>query len=69
MLIAFKFKLALICAAGLAGPLSVAPLLNETAASDDPCATRRPSSNCSPAPCPTGSLAISPAQPNRPRRR
>jgi formylglycine-generating enzyme required for sulfatase activity len=34
MLIAFKFKLALICAAGLAGPLSVAPLLNETAASD-----------------------------------
>jgi formylglycine-generating enzyme required for sulfatase activity len=34
MLIAFKFKLALVCAAGLAGPLSVAPLLNETAASD-----------------------------------
>ena len=34
MLIAFKLKLALVCAAGLAGPLSVAPLLNETAASD-----------------------------------
>jgi formylglycine-generating enzyme required for sulfatase activity len=31
MLIAFKLKLALACAAGLAGPLAVAPLLNETA--------------------------------------
>lgn len=34
MLIAFKLKLALACAAGLAGPLAVAPLLNETASSD-----------------------------------
>lgn len=34
MLIAFKLKLALVCAAGLAGPLAVAPLLNETASSD-----------------------------------
>ena len=31
MLIAFKLKLALACAAGLAGPLAVAPLLNESA--------------------------------------
>ncbi len=30
MLIAFKLKLALACAAGLAGPLAVAPLLHET---------------------------------------
>ena len=29
MLIAFKFKLALACAAGLAGPLAAAPLLSE----------------------------------------
>lgn len=34
MLIAFKLKLALACAAGLAGPLAVAPLLNETASPD-----------------------------------
>jgi formylglycine-generating enzyme required for sulfatase activity len=33
VLIAFKFKLALACAAGLAGPLSVAPLM---IANDDP---------------------------------
>ena len=30
MLIAFKLKLALACAAGLAGPLAVAPLVMET---------------------------------------
>jgi formylglycine-generating enzyme required for sulfatase activity len=30
MLIAFKLKLALVCAAGFAGPLAVAPLLNDT---------------------------------------
>jgi formylglycine-generating enzyme required for sulfatase activity len=30
MLIAFKLKLALACAAGLAGPLAVAPLLDDT---------------------------------------
>ena len=30
MLIAFKLKLALACAAGLAGPLAVAPLLPAT---------------------------------------
>src|SRR5260370_17622827 len=30
MLIAFKLKLALVCAAGLAGPLAVAPLINHT---------------------------------------
>lgn len=34
MLIAFKLKLALVCAAGLAGPLAVAPLLNETGSSE-----------------------------------
>jgi formylglycine-generating enzyme required for sulfatase activity len=34
MLIAFKLKLALACAAGLAGPLAVAPLLNETGSSE-----------------------------------
>ncbi|QWG19284.1 formylglycine-generating enzyme family protein [Bradyrhizobium sediminis] len=33
MLIAFKLKLALVCAAGLAGPLAVAPLLDETGSS------------------------------------
>jgi formylglycine-generating enzyme required for sulfatase activity len=34
MLIAFKLKLALVCAAGLAGPLAVAPLLTETGPRD-----------------------------------
>ena len=34
MLIAFKLKLALACAAGLAGPLAVAPLLSDTASPD-----------------------------------
>ena len=34
MLIAFKLKLALVCAAGLAGPLAVAPLLNDAGAPD-----------------------------------
>ena len=34
MLIAFKLKLALVCAAGFAGPLAVAPLLNDAAAPD-----------------------------------
>ena len=34
MLIAFKLKLALVCAAGLAGPLAVAPLLTETGSRD-----------------------------------
>jgi formylglycine-generating enzyme required for sulfatase activity len=33
MLIAFKLKLALVCVTGLAGPLAVAPLLNQAAAS------------------------------------
>ena len=32
MLIAFKFKLALVCAAGFAGPLAVTPLLTDTGA-------------------------------------
>lgn len=32
MLIAFKFKLALVCAAGFAGPLAVIPLLTDTGA-------------------------------------
>jgi formylglycine-generating enzyme required for sulfatase activity len=36
MLIAFKLKLALACAAGLAGPLAVAPLLTDTASPDNP---------------------------------
>ncbi len=39
MLIAFKLKLALACAAGLAGPLAVAPLMSEMqtrAAQDEP---------------------------------
>ena len=34
MLIAFKLKLALACAAGLAGPLAVVPLLNDAGAPD-----------------------------------
>ena len=34
MLIAFKLKLALVCAAGFAGPLAVAPLLTETGSPD-----------------------------------
>jgi formylglycine-generating enzyme required for sulfatase activity len=34
MLIAFKIKLALACAAGLAGPLAVAPLVMENGAPD-----------------------------------
>jgi len=34
MLIAFKLKLALVCAAGLAGPLAVGPLLNDAGAPD-----------------------------------
>ena len=34
MLIAFKLKLALACAAGLAGPLAVAPLVMESGAQD-----------------------------------
>jgi hypothetical protein len=34
MLIAFKLKLVLACAAGLAGPLAVAPLFNETGSAD-----------------------------------
>ncbi len=34
MLIAFKLKLALACAAGLAGPLAVAPLVMEHGAAD-----------------------------------
>ena len=34
MLIAFKLKLALACAAGLAGPLAVAPLLNDAGSPD-----------------------------------
>ena len=34
MLIAFKLKLALACAAGLAGPLAVAPLLSDGASPD-----------------------------------
>ena len=34
MLIAFKLKLALVCVAGFAGPLAVAPLLNDTGALD-----------------------------------
>jgi formylglycine-generating enzyme required for sulfatase activity len=34
MLIAFKLKLALVCAAGLTGPLAVAPLLDGAGAPD-----------------------------------
>jgi formylglycine-generating enzyme required for sulfatase activity len=34
MLIAFKLKLALVCAAGFAGPLAVAPLLSEQGSPD-----------------------------------
>ena len=34
MLIAFKLKLVLACAAGLAGPLAVAPLLSEGGSPD-----------------------------------
>src|SRR4051794_35885163 len=34
MVIAFKFKLALACAAGLAGPLAVAPLVIERDVAD-----------------------------------
>ncbi len=34
MLIAFKLKLALVCAAGFAGPLAVTPLLTDTASRD-----------------------------------
>ena len=34
MLIAFKLKLALACAAGLASPLAVAPLLSDTGSRD-----------------------------------
>jgi formylglycine-generating enzyme required for sulfatase activity len=34
MLIALKFKLALACAAGLAGPLAITPLLSDNASSD-----------------------------------
>src|SRR5579872_7519101 len=34
MLIAFKIKLALACAAGLAGPLAVTPLVTESETSD-----------------------------------
>jgi formylglycine-generating enzyme required for sulfatase activity len=34
MLIAFKLKLAMVCAAGLAGPLAVTPLLTDTASPD-----------------------------------
>jgi formylglycine-generating enzyme required for sulfatase activity len=34
MLIAFKLKLALVCAAGFAGPLAVAPLLTDTSSPD-----------------------------------
>jgi len=34
VLIAFKLKLALVCAAGLAGPLAVGPLLNDAGAPD-----------------------------------
>jgi formylglycine-generating enzyme required for sulfatase activity len=34
MLIAFKLKLALVCAAGLAGPLAVAPLITDTGSPD-----------------------------------
>jgi formylglycine-generating enzyme required for sulfatase activity len=34
MLIAFKLKLALVCAAGLAGPLAVAPLLTNAGSTD-----------------------------------
>ena len=34
MLIAFKLKLALVCAAGLAGPLAVAPLLTDAGSVD-----------------------------------
>jgi hypothetical protein len=34
MLIAFKLKIALACAAGLAGPLAVAPLISENVSRD-----------------------------------
>ncbi len=34
MLIAFKLKLAMVCAAGLAGPLAVTPLLTDTGSPD-----------------------------------
>jgi hypothetical protein len=34
MLIAFKLKLALVCAAGLAGPLAVAPLFDDSGTLD-----------------------------------
>ena len=49
MLIAFKLKMALACAAGLAGPLAVAPLLTRRRfAPTTPCAIRPPSSKLQP---------------------
>jgi formylglycine-generating enzyme required for sulfatase activity len=50
MLIAFKIKLALVCAAGLAGPLAVAPLVIDNGAPDVRTSrSARPSSNSIPA--------------------
>ena len=58
------------CAAGLAGPLAVAPLLSESRSTRSrPCAANRPSWTCDPARCPIGLPAISPAPAGRPRRR
>ena len=69
MLIAFKLKLALVCAAGFAGPLAVAPLLDETGRSSQRCAIRPAWSSCSPARVAIAWPAISPAPASRSRRR
>ena len=48
MLIAFKLKLALACAAGLAGPLAVAPLVMERDVADPGLRDQQAVSNCIP---------------------
>ena len=68
MLIAFKLKLALACAAGLAGPLAVAPLFSERFAGPGMRDHRR-SWNCTPAACPIAPPATSPAPAGKRKRR